>query len=102
MFLFALFQISHVAGKRPFGASSLSIYIDGTKRLDCGLKYPSINEPVSYCQIGSALQRGNIPALNAETLGGKATLKEGIMDAIKIGIPGVINLPGKISFGFII
>lgn len=89
-------EICHAAGKRPFGASTLTVYVDGTKRLECNLKWPSLNgEPFSYCQVGAPLQRGNIPALNAEALGGKPSFKEGLMDAIKIGIPGVINLPGK-------
>ena len=64
-------QICHSAGKRPFGSSSLAIYVDGARRLECPLKYPSFSEPVSYCQIGSPLHRGNIPALNAADLGGK-------------------------------
>ncbi len=90
--------ISHSLGKRPFGSSSLCVYVDGTKRLECSLKYPALNgEPVSYCQIGSPLHRGNVPALNVGEV--KHSFKEGIMDAIKVGIPGVITLPGALKQG---
>ena len=90
-------EISHSSGKRPFGSSSLAIHVDGAKRLECPLKYPSFSEPVSYCQIGSPLHRGNIPALNAADLGGKQSTLDGIKDAIKFGIPGVISLPGTLK-----
>ncbi len=91
-------EISHASGKRPFGSSTLSIYVDGNKRLECPLKYPPMGEPVSHCQIGSPLHRGNIPALNsADLAAGKQSLKDGIVDAIKFGIPGVINLPGSLK-----
>ena len=43
-------------------------------------------------QIGSPLLRNNVPALNLQAAA-KPTLKEGIIDAIKIGVPGVFNLP---------
>lgn len=43
-------------------------------------------------QIGSPLQRSNVPAVNLNQMA-KPTLKEGLMDAIKIGVPGVFNLP---------
>jgi len=87
-------SISHAAAKRPFGSSSLVIFVDGSKRMECGLKFPSLHEPLSYCQIGSPLIRGNVPALNLEA---KPTLKEGIVDAIKVGLPGVLNLPGTLK-----
>jgi len=87
-------SISHAAARRPFGSSSLTVYIDGTKRMECNLKYPSLNEPLSYCQIASPLCRGNVPALNLET---KHSFKEGLVDAIKVGIPGVLNLPGTLK-----
>ena len=38
--------------------------------------------------IGSPLCRGTIPALNIKDV--KPSFKDGIMDAIKVGIPGVI------------
>lgn len=88
-------QISHTAGKRPFGASCLCIYIDGSKRLECGAKYPSLNEPFSYCQIGSPLRRSNVPALNVNEAR-PASFKEGFMDALKV-VPGVINLPQSLK-----
>ena len=92
-------DIVHSSAKRPFGSSHLQIWIDGTKRIDCGLKFPTVGsaDPLSYCQIGSPLCRGNIPALNPEVLNTKTTLKEGIRDAIKIGLPGVFHLPQTIS-----
>ncbi len=81
-----------------YSCSLLSIFVDGAKRLECPLKYPALNgEPVSYCQIGSPLQRGNVPALNVHEQ--KQSFKDGIMDAIKVGIPGVINLPGSLKPG---
>eukprot|EP00095_Tigriopus_kingsejongensis_P009861 snap_masked-scaffold853_size88743-processed-gene-0.4 protein:Tk09861 transcript:snap_masked-scaffold853_size88743-processed-gene-0.4-mRNA-1 annotation:"neurobeachin-like protein 1 isoform x3" len=89
-------QICHAHGKGPFGKSTVAFYIDGAKRLECGLKFPNLSEPISYCTIGSPLQRGNIPALNPDQLG-KTTFKEGLMDAIKMGIPGVINLPSSLK-----
>ncbi len=77
--------ISHAVGKRPFGSSSLALYVDGHRRLECPLKYPALNgEPISYCQIGAELRRGNIPALNLAEGSGKHRLKDGIMDAIKV------------------
>ena len=60
--------------------------------MECVLKYPSISEPITYCTIGSPVQRSSNPALNLNQVA-KPTLKEGIMDAIKIGVPGVFNLP---------
>lgn len=89
-------EICHAHGKGPFGKSTVTFYVDGAKRLECPLKFPALSEPISYCTIGSPLQRGNIPALNSDQLG-KTTFKEGLMDAIKIGIPGVINLPSTLK-----
>ena len=45
----------------------------------------------TFLQIGSPLRRGNAPHLNVKDM--KPTFKEGLMDAIKIGVPGVLNLP---------
>jgi hypothetical protein len=90
-------QISHYAGKKPFGSSSVAFFVDGTKRLECPLKYPGLNgEPISYCQIGAPLQRGNVPALNPDH-GRRSSIKDTIMDGIKIGLPGVINLPSALK-----
>lgn len=44
-------DVCHAAAKRPFGSSQLQIFIDGAKRLDCVLKYPSLTEPISYCTV---------------------------------------------------
>ena len=81
-----------------YGSSQLQIWVDGAKRLECALKFPCVggsdSDPLSYCQIGSPLLRGNIPALNQEALNTKPSLKENIKDAIKIGLPGVFHLPG--------
>jgi hypothetical protein len=87
-------SISYAAARRPFGSSSLLVHIDGAKRMECHLKYPSLHEPLSYCQIGSPLTRGNVPALNLET---KHSFKEGLVDAIKVGLPGVLHLPGTLK-----
>lgn len=47
-------QIVHSAGKRPFGTSQLQIYVDGTKKIECALKYPVSNgDTWAYCQIGN-------------------------------------------------
>ncbi len=96
--------ICHSAGKRPFGASSLCLFIDGAKRLECSLKYPvPAGEAISYCQIGSTLHRGRVPALAAiESEGFKhhhSSFKEGLIDAIKVSLPGVINLPSTLRPG---
>ena len=45
-----------------------------------------------YLQIGSSLQRMSQSPVNLNQVA-KPSLKEGIMDAIKIGVPGVFNLP---------
>lgn len=79
-------EISHSSGKRPFGSSSLAIHVDGAKRLECPLKYPSFSEPVSYCQIGSPLHRGNIPALNAADLGGKQVHRELLIQSLELHV----------------
>ncbi len=86
-------DVCHTAAKRPFGSSQLQVYIDGAKRMECVLKYPSLNEPIVYCTIGAPLQRGQVPALNLKEAAGRPSLKEGIIDAIKVGVPGVFNLP---------
>ena len=39
------------AGKRPFGVSSLTVYIDGTERKTSALKYPAFTEPFVYCKV---------------------------------------------------
>ena len=82
--------ICQAAGKRPFGHSQLSIYIDGTLRAESTLKYPSFNEPIAYCQIGSELTRANLPALNQGTPA-KASIRDNIKDAFKS--TGVFALP---------
>ena len=56
--------ICQAVGKRPFGHSQLTIYVDGTMRAQSTLKYPSFSEPIAYCQIGTELTRANLPALN--------------------------------------
>ena len=45
-----------------------------------------------YFQIGSSLQRMSQSPVNLNQVA-KPSIKEGIMDAIKIGVPGVFNLP---------
>ena len=45
-----------------------------------------------YLQIGSSLQRMSQSPVNLNQVA-KPSIKEGIMDAIKIGVPGVFNLP---------
>jgi hypothetical protein len=51
--------------------------------------------------LGSPLRRTAVPALNPETSGTSKPqrIKEGIMDAIKIGVPGVLNLPQSLRPG---
>ena len=44
-------DVCHAAAKRPFGSSTLTVYIDGAKRMECALKYPSLSEPISYCTV---------------------------------------------------
>ena len=95
-------QIVHSKGAKAsrmilYGSSQLQMWIDGAKRMECSLKFPSVDsaEPLSYCQVGSPLVRGNIPALNQEVLNAKPSLKDNIKDAIKIGLPGVFHLPGS-------
>lgn len=44
-------DVCHSAAKRPFGSSLLQVYIDGAKRMECVLKYPSLNEPITYCTV---------------------------------------------------
>ena len=98
-------QVIHSTAKRPFGSSHLQVWLDGTKRIECVLKYMEKSEPFSYCQIGSPLCRGNIPAVHdaaggipgGGTLGRKSSIKEGIRDAIKIGLPGVFYLPQTLT-----
>ena len=96
-------QVIHLTAKRPFGSSQLQVWLDGTKRMDCSLKYMEKSEPFSYCQIGSPLCRGSIPALHdgigkdGGALARKSSIKEGIRDAIKIGLPGVFYLPQTLT-----
>ena len=96
-------QVIHSTAKRVFGTSHLQVWLDGTKRIECALKYVEKSEPFSYCQIGSPLCRGSIPALHDNlgnaggTLGRKSSIKEGIKDAIKIGLPGVFYLPQTLT-----
>ena len=51
-------DVCHAAAKRPFGSSSLTVYIDGAKRMECALKYPSLSEPISYCTVSVIYTRG--------------------------------------------
>ena len=94
-------QVIHSPAKRPFGSSQLQVWLDGTKRMECALKYVEKSEPFSYCQIGSPLCRGSIPALHESAvstqLARKSSIKEGIRDAIKIGLPGVFYLPQTLT-----
>ena len=56
------------------------------------LKWNWSTYSVIFFQIGSALKRDNMNSPNLSQVS-KPTLKEGIIDAIKIGVPGVFNLP---------
>ena len=29
----------------------MQVFIDGAKRMECVLKYPSLSEPISYCTV---------------------------------------------------
>jgi hypothetical protein len=50
---------------------------------------------------GSPLRRTAVPALNPDSGSSSKPqrIKEGIMDAIKIGVPGVLNLPQSLRHG---
>ncbi|XP_040571294.2 LOW QUALITY PROTEIN: neurobeachin-like protein 1 [Lepeophtheirus salmonis] len=88
-------SVCHGYARSPFKSSSLVVYVDGSKRLECSLKYPvfSINDPILYCSIGASLDlKKGIENLSSFS---KPSIKDGIIDAIKIGLPGVINLPHR-------
>ena len=44
-------DICHSAAKRPFGSSTLQVFVDGAKRMECVLKYPTFSDPISYCTV---------------------------------------------------
>ncbi|XP_078072023.1 neurobeachin-like protein 2 isoform X3 [Mustelus asterias] len=50
-------DIIHMAGRRPFGQNVVNIYADGSLRKAAQLRFPSLNEPFTYCCIGSAGHR---------------------------------------------
>ncbi|XP_028661999.2 neurobeachin-like protein 1 isoform X1 [Erpetoichthys calabaricus] len=53
--------VVHIPGKRPFGQSLVSIYVNGQQKLTTPLKFPLMNEPFTSCCIGSAGQRTTTP-----------------------------------------
>ena len=84
--------VSQAAAKRPFGASQLTVYIDGREQKSCSLKYPVFTEPLAYCTLGAPLVRPAQPSLGVEA-GSKLSLRNNIKDAIKSSVPGVWALP---------
>ncbi|XP_065523059.1 neurobeachin-like protein 2 isoform X4 [Lathamus discolor] len=50
-------DIVHVAGRRPFGQTIVSIYADGHLRKTAQLRFPSLHESFTSCCIGSAGHR---------------------------------------------
>ena len=86
--------ICQMAGKRPFGVSSLVVYIDGAERKTSALKYPSFTEPFVYCKIGSELDRTNVTSITSDP-SSKLSIRDNIKDAIKSSVPGagVFALP---------
>uniref|UniRef100_A0A8C4KJI5 Neurobeachin-like protein 2 n=1 Tax=Dromaius novaehollandiae TaxID=8790 RepID=A0A8C4KJI5_DRONO len=53
--------IVHMPGKRPFGQSLVSIYVNGQQKVSAPLRFPAMNEPFTSCCIGSAGQRTTTP-----------------------------------------
>ncbi|XP_035380132.1 neurobeachin-like protein 1 isoform X1 [Electrophorus electricus] len=53
--------VVHVPGKRPFGQSLVSIYVDGQQKLSAPLKFPTMAESFTSCCIGSAGHRTTTP-----------------------------------------
>ena len=46
-------QISHVVGRRPFGATSIQVHVDGVLRLNAPLKFPvKQGDTLSSCALG--------------------------------------------------
>uniref|UniRef100_A0A5F8H4S1 Neurobeachin like 1 n=1 Tax=Monodelphis domestica TaxID=13616 RepID=A0A5F8H4S1_MONDO len=53
--------IVHMPGKRPFGQSLVYIYVNGQQKVSALLRFPAMNEPFTFCCIGSAGQRTTTP-----------------------------------------
>ncbi|RMX38939.1 hypothetical protein pdam_00016423 [Pocillopora damicornis] len=54
--------VSHIPSRRPFGQSTVSVYVDGVLKISCPMKFPSLSEDISSCQIGSgSLQTNSSP-----------------------------------------
>ena len=48
-----LLQISHVVGRRPFGATSIQVHVDGVLRLNVPLKFPvKQGDTLASCAVG--------------------------------------------------
>ena len=88
--------ICQAAGKRPFGASQLTVYIDGAERKTSALKYPTFTEPFAYCKIGAELNRANATSLTTDPAS-KLSIKANIKDALKSSVPGVFSLPAYLK-----
>ena len=89
-------SICQAAGKRPFGASQLWVYVDGRERKTSALKYPGFTEPFAYCNIGSQPVRANATSLTSDPAS-KLSIKANIKDAIKSSVPGVFSLPAYLK-----
>ena len=76
-FCYVTYKTLQAVGKRPFGHSSLSVYIDGSLRTQSSLKYPSFVDPISYCQFGCELSRANLPVV-VTSPSGSNSFKENI------------------------
>ncbi|XP_041045681.1 neurobeachin-like protein 2 isoform X1 [Carcharodon carcharias] len=60
-------DIIHIAGRRPFGQNVVNIYADGSLRKTAQLRFPSLNEPFTYCCIGSAGHRTTTTVITSPT-----------------------------------
>ncbi|XP_006816022.1 neurobeachin-like protein 1 [Saccoglossus kowalevskii] len=60
-------DIVHSSGKRPFGQSQVSVFIDGCMVLTTQLKFPAMNEAFTLCRIGSGGHRTNVPRYPPES-----------------------------------
>ncbi|XP_068687514.1 neurobeachin-like protein 1 [Montipora foliosa] len=49
--------VSHLPSRRPFGQTSVSVYVDGVLRINFPLKFPGLSEDLAVCQIGSGSPR---------------------------------------------
>ncbi|XP_078396983.1 neurobeachin-like protein 2 isoform X4 [Cetorhinus maximus] len=60
-------DIIHIAGRRPFGQNVVNVYADGSLRKTAQLRFPSLNEPFTYCCIGSAGHRTTTTVITSPT-----------------------------------